>query len=179
MTKPGKPAKYGTAANARPAPPAVRSYPPRRAAWVLSREAEELDEKDQMYIGHLCRACPEAETVRSLALGFGRMVRGREREALVPWLESAEGGVGEMAGFAQGLRGDIAAVGAALSTEWSAGQTEGGNERGEGAIGSSPSSGRCTVGRAPTCCEHACCTAVRRARLCPPSADRHRRRCVR
>ncbi len=123
VTKPGKPLKR---ARTRPAPPSTRPYPPRQAAWLLSRESGELDQRDRAYLEQLCLACPEAEAVRGLALGFGRMVRGRDPAALGPWLESAElGGVEEMMGFARGLRGDIAAVGAALSTEWSAGQTEG------------------------------------------------------
>jgi uncharacterized protein (DUF2252 family) len=50
------------------------------------------------------------------------MVCGRDGAALDDCLESAEGGVvAEMAGFAQGLCGDIAAVRAALSIKWSAG----------------------------------------------------------
>jgi len=54
------------------------------------------------------------------------MVRERDRAALGPWLDSTEhSGIQEMAGLAQSLRQDIAAVVAALSTEWSAGQTEG------------------------------------------------------
>ncbi len=123
MSKPGKPSKT---ARTRPAPKAVRTYPPRRVAWLLSREAADLDTKDGVYLERLCSTCPEVETVRSLALRFGCMVRGRDRAALDPWLESAEAcGVHEMAGFAHGLRSDIAAVGAALSMEWSAGQTEG------------------------------------------------------
>lgn len=123
VSKPGKPAKT---TRTRPAPKAVRTYPPRRTAWLLSREAAQLDTKDGVYLERLCSTCPEVETVRSLALGFSRMVRARDRAALGPWLESAEGcGVHEMAGFAQGLRSDIAAVRAALSMQWSAGQTEG------------------------------------------------------
>ncbi len=84
------------------------------------------DTQDGAYLERLCSTCPEVETVRSLTLEFRRMVCRRDRAALGPWLESAQGcGVHEMAGFAQGLRSDIAAVGAALSTAWSAGQTEG------------------------------------------------------
>ena len=39
--------------------------------------------------------------------------------------EDKSGGVEEIVGFAQGIRQDLAAVETALSTQWSAGQTEG------------------------------------------------------
>ncbi len=123
VSKPGKPAK---STRTRPAPKSTRTYPPRRAAWLLSREAAELDTQDQAYVERLCRTCPEVEIVRSLALKFRRMVCSRDRAALGPWLREAKsGGVEEIAGFAQGIRRDLAAVESALSTQWSAGQTEG------------------------------------------------------
>jgi transposase len=54
------------------------------------------------------------------------MVAERKAELLEEWLGRAESSelVG-IAGFAQGIRRDLAAVTAALSSEWSNGQTEG------------------------------------------------------
>ena len=58
--------------------------------------------------------------------GFGRLVRERDRAGLAAWLEAADGsGIAEIAGIAAGIRQDRAPVEAALSLEWSAGQTEG------------------------------------------------------
>ena len=120
-TGPGKPGKPGEGMSIEAAPPPIRVRSPRQVARLLLRREEEL-----LYLASLCGVCPAAGTVRRIGLGFGRMVRERDRAALEPWLESAErSGVGEMVGVAGGLRQDLAAVEAALSLEWSQGQTEG------------------------------------------------------
>ncbi len=123
LAKSGKPARN---AKTKPAPPTVRVLTPRQVTWLLLRDGSELGTKNRAYLDQMCRICPEVVTVRALALEFVRMVRERDAAALEPWLESAEhSGIQELVGLAQGLRQDIAAVTAALSTEWSAGQTEG------------------------------------------------------
>lgn len=54
------------------------------------------------------------------------MVRGRCAEALASWLDAVTGGgIVEFESFAAALRPDHEAVVAALSCEWSNGQTEG------------------------------------------------------
>ena len=53
-------------------------------------------------------------------------MRERDQAALSAWLDAAEcSGIAEIAGLAAGIRQDQAPVDAALSLEWSAGQTEG------------------------------------------------------
>ncbi len=89
VSKPGKPAKT---ARTRPAPKAVRTYPPRRTAWLLSREAAELHTQGGAYLERLCSTCPEVETVRSLTLEFRRMVCRWDRPALGPWLRRPRDG---------------------------------------------------------------------------------------
>ena len=57
---------------------------------------------------------------------FGRLVRGRHREVLAPWLtRAATSGLPEMREVAAGMRWDRAAVEAALRYDWSSGQGEG------------------------------------------------------
>ncbi|WP_437879111.1 transposase [Sorangium sp. So ce513] len=54
------------------------------------------------------------------------MVRARNADALVPWLEQAEtSSLAEFRDFDAGLRRDERAVKAALTEAWSNGQTEG------------------------------------------------------
>ncbi len=104
----------------------MRVLSPRQVTWLLVRDASELRTKDRTYLDRLYRICPEVVTVRTLTIEFIRMVRERDGAALGPWLEATEhSGIQELAGLARGLRQDLAAVLAALSTEWSAGQTEG------------------------------------------------------
>ena len=57
---------------------------------------------------------------------IGHLVRRRRHEALAEWLIRAErSGIPEFHGFAQGLRRDLDAITAALTWNWSNGQTEG------------------------------------------------------
>ena len=99
---------------------------PRRAAWMLLKAEEEAPAEYRAFIEGLRELCPEVEVAGRLARGFSRMVKERCAEALAGWLDEAESsGVAEFASFAAGLRRDGEAVVAALSSEWSNGQTEG------------------------------------------------------
>lgn len=121
--KPGRKPKTATI-NSTPKP--VRTLSPRQATWLLLRSEEDLDLDERRYLEQFCRLCPEAEVVRALAQEFKRIMREQDQAALHPWLEAAKrSGTDEMAGFVRGIRQDRAAVEAALSTEWSQGQTEG------------------------------------------------------
>ena len=54
------------------------------------------------------------------------MIRERQSEALLPWLENAtKSGMESLKQFAKGIKQDIAAVTNALLLPWSNGQTEG------------------------------------------------------
>jgi len=125
---PGTPGRKGTAPVRAPlpAPPIPRAVSPRQAAWLLLRTPDDLDAHDRAYLGRLVHLCPEIGHVQTLAQDFQEMVRTRNQAALEPWLQEAEHSDSpEMRGFAQGLRRDRAAVDAALTLEWSQGQTEG------------------------------------------------------
>lgn len=98
----------------------------RRAAWWLLKQTEDLPPQRQAFIERLCQLCPQAKEVQRMAREFRELVRERQPEALDRWLEAAKGsGVAEMEGFAEGLIQDYEAVRAALTHEWSSGQTEG------------------------------------------------------
>ncbi len=61
-----------------------------------------------------------------LSQEFVSMVRQKQSERLVPWLERArQGGVSELRSFANGIYRDLGAVEAALSLSYSNGEMEG------------------------------------------------------
>ena len=61
-----------------------------------------------------------------LGQGFISMIRERQPDALLPWLEdTVKSGIDTLKGFANGIQQDLAAVMNALSLPWSNGQTEG------------------------------------------------------
>jgi transposase len=65
-------------------------------------------------------------TAAELAQRFVRLVKERQQEALLPWLEEAvASGIRALNGFVSGIRSDLAAVLNALALPWSNGQTEG------------------------------------------------------
>jgi transposase len=112
-----------------PTPPVrkpTRAISPRQARWLLLRAVDKLAPEEQLLRDKLLAADVELAGAKSLAEEFGQIVRRRDRLALEPWLERAEGsGISEFRQFAIVLRRDIAAVKAALSLIWSNGQTEG------------------------------------------------------
>ena len=66
-------------------------------------------------------AAPSIDRVMKETRFFARLVR--DLDALEPWLDTAP--AGPLAGFAEGLRRDHAAVAAALVLPWSTGPAEG------------------------------------------------------
>lgn len=98
----------------------------RQVLWWLLRPDEQLEEKPQQFVGRLCRISCTIRHAREIALWFMRLVRERRAEEFGVWIATArESGLPYLKGFAQRLLSDRAAVVAALSHEWSNGQTEG------------------------------------------------------
>lgn len=109
-----------------PAPQPTRVLSPRQARWLLLRPEEDLDPEEQAYRVHLLDADAEIRGAHQLADDFGGLVRMRDRASFAAWLERAAAStLAELRSFAAGIRRDQAAVEAALSSEWSNGQTEG------------------------------------------------------
>jgi transposase len=99
---------------------------PRAVAWLLVKPAETLEAEEREYVQRLRAASPSTETARNLVLGFFDLIRNRNTQALEPWMQAAqECGLVPLRNFAAGLRRDLAAITAALTLEWSNGQTEG------------------------------------------------------
>lgn len=74
----------------------------------------------------LLAAAPTIRLALTAVDAFRCMVRGRDREALDPWLEKAEASaVPAIRTFAASIRRDYAAIAAALEYAWSSGQVEG------------------------------------------------------
>jgi len=108
-----------------------REEPPssRTVMWwhfgYVSKDAA-LRQKQTAFVEQLAQLCPEVKTAQEMVLRFAEMIKQRRSEQLNDWLnEAAQSQIAELRNFAKSLRQDYAAVQAALSSEWSNGQTEG------------------------------------------------------
>ena len=115
---------------AKPGPPRVaapkRVLPPRTAAWAVLRRPERRGREDRALLAGLRRHSPDLDAAVELAEAFAALVRGREVERLEAWLRAAQDGpVAALRRFAKRLHTDGDAVRAAVSLDWSNGQTEG------------------------------------------------------
>jgi transposase len=109
-----------------PAPQPTKVRSPRQARWLLLRKDDDLEEEDVAYRDQLIETSEEIRAAKRLADDFGRIVKERDPPGLHVWMETAEGsGLPEFRGFALMLRRDLPAVKAALTHNWSNGQTEG------------------------------------------------------
>jgi transposase len=95
----------------------------RRAAWLVVADTEKLDALERRFVEALVTGSKDLAAVIGLARAFSLMVRRRKPEQLDPWLSAAQKTA--LAGFAGGLRRDLAAVRAALSLPWSTSPVEG------------------------------------------------------
>ncbi len=104
--------------------PATRT--PWQVKWLLLHKPEELNAKDAAYRQALFGLSPPLSSLSALGQDFVRLIRERQSEALLPWLERAKGcPYEELQRFAQGLERELPAVQAALTEPWSTGQVEG------------------------------------------------------
>ncbi|MFC1715568.1 ISL3 family transposase [Candidatus Poribacteria bacterium] len=108
-----------------PNPEAV-PWSPSRASWLLVSEEDELKEEDKQALERMKQADEKVAEAYDLGQRFAKMVRERQHESLLPWLEDvARSKIDALTGFANGIKQDLAAVTNALSLPWSNGQTEG------------------------------------------------------
>jgi transposase len=106
--------------------PEVVPWSPSRASWVLVSEEDELKEEDKQALERMKQADEKVAEAYDLGQRFTKMVRERQHESLLPWLEDvARSKIDALTGFANGIKQDLAAVTNALSLPWSNGQTEG------------------------------------------------------
>jgi transposase len=115
---------------ARPRPVLVaaarRVWTPRTAAWLVLRRVEKCSAADQEWLAALRRHAPELDEAVALAEEFTALLRERAPDRLDAWLQRAQNStVPPLRGFAQHLWADYDAVRAAVTLDWSNGQTEG------------------------------------------------------
>lgn len=97
----------------------------KRLAWLLVKDQEQLDEKENVLLGPLLQ---HSAVAKCYALGqqFTKMVRYQLSKKLPAWLKACrDSGIAEFASFADGIKSDCSAIRAALTLEWSNGQLEG------------------------------------------------------
>lgn len=98
----------------------TRVWSPRKARWFLAKATSDLKPEDRTYREALLDRAPEVAVAQERVEGFGRLVRERNRPALLSWLAETERcALPELRGFAAGIRRDQAAVEAAVQWEWS------------------------------------------------------------
>ncbi len=106
--------------------PEARSPAPRTVAWWLLVDEEKLKDEERVFIAEITRSQSALNTARALAREFQRLLRDRGEAELDAWFMAVEGsGLAELKNFAIGIRRDERAVRAAMTVEWSNGQTEG------------------------------------------------------
>ena len=106
--------------------PEVVPWSSSRASWLLVKQEEELKEEDKQALERMKQADGKVAQAYDLGQRFTKMVRERQHESLLPWLEDvARSKIDALTGFANGIKQDLAAVTNALSLPWSNGQTEG------------------------------------------------------
>lgn len=92
---------------------------------MLIQELESLEPLETATLRRICQDAQIAQTYQ-LAQQFRTMVQQHESSKLDSWLDAcAASNVSDLITFAAGLRQDYVAVRAALTTQWSNGQTEG------------------------------------------------------
>ena len=103
--------------------PAWKRPSGRRAAWLVVADPDEIDATERRFVEALIAGNPVLGRVIGLARKFRTMVRHKLADELETWLAAARETA--LAGFADGLKRDLAAVRAALSLPWSTGPVEG------------------------------------------------------
>jgi len=97
-----------------------------RTSWLLVKDRDGMDEEEKSALTRIMDADSQVATAARLAERFVQMVRQKEESCLDQWLvDVAQSGIRALMSFANGIRGDLAAVRNALSMIWSNGQTEG------------------------------------------------------
>ncbi|MBP2230417.1 transposase [Azospirillum agricola] len=95
----------------------------RRAAWLVVADPETIDAAEQRFVDALLIRSEGLTRAIELARAFSTMVRRQQAGRLDEWLAAAKETA--LAGFADGLARDLAAIRTALSLPWSTGPVEG------------------------------------------------------
>lgn len=97
----------------------------RQLVWLFLKHTDQLEAEEVSLRQQLLRH-PLLAKAKRVVQDFQSMVRERKSKSWTTWLKACDGaGISELSNFAAGLRQDERAVRAALTLEWSNGQTEG------------------------------------------------------
>jgi transposase len=108
------------------AEPPCQPLTPRRATWLVLRQASKRTEAEAQQLAHLRAQQAEVAETIDLAQDFARLVRQRQPECLDPWLQRATTrAVDAVRRFATGLYEDYEAVKAGVTLPWNSGPVEG------------------------------------------------------
>ena len=118
-----RPLRQVAAGTASAEPAAWRTPSQRRTAWLVVAGDDAIETTEQAFVTALIARSPKLARTIELARAFRAMVRGQRADELDGWLTAAADTA--LAGFAGGLKRDLAAVRAALSLPWSTGPVEG------------------------------------------------------
>jgi transposase len=104
----------------------TRPWSPQRGARLMTRNPTDLSERDRDALERMFRAETNARAVYDLVQRFMAMVRDRQCDELMSWINDVrEGGITTFRRFGSGIQSDLDAVRNALLLPWSNGQTEG------------------------------------------------------
>jgi transposase len=104
----------------------VLPWSPRRAAWLLVKPQEKLNDDESLSLQRMLQASETVACAHTLGQRFAEMIREQKSEALSPWLKDAtDSGIDALKQFAKGIKQDFDAVLNALLFKWSNGQLEG------------------------------------------------------
>jgi transposase len=113
------------AQQATPAAPTAAPKPRHVVTWIMS-DPDNLDPEEQVRLKKVLARCPELEAAAGQVREFAKMMTQRRGRLLEEWITATTaGGEPHLAGFAEGLRRDQAAVTAGLSLPYSSGAVEG------------------------------------------------------
>ena len=95
----------------------------RTLARLMTTSRDNLSKSESVTIAAIEDGVPYLVHAREIIADFQSMVRARAEAKLPSWIERASNSL--VGSFANGIRSDLAAVRAAISSPWSNGQTEG------------------------------------------------------
>jgi transposase len=94
--------------------------------WLLLKNVDELDDEEQAALARMIRMDAQVALAYTLGQAFLKMVRERQLDQLDGWIDQTNTSkIAALKSFTHGLIQDLEAIKAALSLEWSNGQTEG------------------------------------------------------
>jgi len=101
----------------------TRTPSSRTIARLMTVGRDRLSKAETVTVATIENGVPLLVEAREIIATFQAMIRGRSLSDLTPWLERARTSL--VASFANGVMKDQAAVAAAITSDWSNGQTEG------------------------------------------------------